>query len=118
MMAAATSAPVKKKLIVRRGITLSELVFVADGLTEPVDLDGYDARMQIRSDFGGEIVADLSLGEGISIHRNRVEINIPAAQTESFLPGSYKYDLEIESPDGTVFQLSYGSVSVKDSITM
>lgn len=111
--------PFKQKLTALKGITFSQNVFASDGLGEPLDMTGYVARMQVRPDFGETAILDLSSpSNGIVIDEELVQVTITAAQTAALDAGNYKYDLEVESPDGTVLQLLYGSFKVKESITV
>lgn len=109
---------VKQKLVGRVGITFSENVYVFDQLEEPVELDGYVGRMDIKTDFGGPLILALTTENGgLLIDGNRIEIYISPTQTENIEPGSYRYDLEVEAPTGDVIGILYGSFRVKDSIT-
>ncbi len=115
----ANNTPLKTKFKSYRGITFKADVYAeADVTDEPLDLAGYEARMQVRDGYGGTLIADLSIGSGLSFPGlGIVRIEISASETEAMAVGSYRYDLEIESPGGVVDQLIYGAFQVKDSIT-
>ena len=105
--------PVKHKFVAYRGITFSENVYLQDGLEEPLDLTGYVGRMYVAPDFGDTPVATVSC----TINRAMVTLELTSTETSALDPGIYKYDMEIESPSGRVFQLLYGGFTVKDAIT-
>ena len=105
--------PVKQKYTAYRGITFLEHVYVQDGLEEPLDFTGWQARMELRVDYGTEVIVSPS----VNINKAMITIELTAAQTLALDVGSYRYDLEVEAPNGRVFQLLYGTIRVKDSIT-
>lgn len=112
------AVPVKTKYTSYRGITFKEAVYIHDNLSQPVEMDGWVGRMQVRSDYGTAVVLDLTTANGgLTIERNRIVIVATDDQTAALTVGAYKFDLEVESPDGTVLPLVYGSFKVKDWIT-
>jgi len=116
----AGNAPLKAKLVSRRGITFKYDVVTSSDITgEPLDTDGYVARMQIRDGYGGDLIADLNTANGGTVFPGLgiCRIFISATDTEAMTVGSYRYDLEIEDAGGEVTQLIYGSYQVKDSVT-
>ena len=46
--------------VIEQGATTDFEIQYKDSTGTPVNLDGYDARMQIRSDYGGTLIANLS----------------------------------------------------------
>lgn len=112
--------PFKQKLPpIRKGITFIQSVALTDELSEPVDLSDYEVRMQIRPDYNETPIADLSTVSGeITTEDNRILVIISATATKLLTAGSYKYDIEIESSGGLVYQVMYGSVAVKESVTV
>ena len=105
--------PIKQKYTMYRGITFHEHVYAQDGLHEPLNLNGWDARMEMRVDYGSPVIATPT----VTIKRAMVSMELSAAETAALDTGSYRYDLEIEAPNGRVFQLLYGTIRVKDSVT-
>lgn len=105
--------PVKQKYTAYRGITFLEHVYAQDGLEEPLDFTGWEARMELRVDYGSDVIATPT----VTINRAMITMELSAAETLALDVGSYRYDLEVEAPNGRVFQLLYGTIRVKDSIT-
>lgn len=88
----------------------------------PINLTGYTARMSIRESYESpESLIDLTLenarlriptpADGSIVRR------IDAADTSLLNFTSGVYDLEIESPDGTVIRLLQGRVNLKLGVT-
>lgn len=99
--------------------TFRENVVVTDELGEPIKFDGYSARMQVRDDYGGTIVIEMTTENGhISFDRNTITLFIQDEDTALFTSGSYKYDLNVNSPSGDVYPIMYGAFKIKDSVTV
>lgn len=113
--------PVKEKLEGIVGITFYRKILVTDELGEPLpDFGDYAARMKVRTDFGvAPPVLDLDNDTkgGLEIDSPNLILTITAAQMRTLDPVSYKYDIEIESSGGFVYQIMYGTFKVKDAIT-
>lgn len=87
----------------------------------PHDLSGYVARMAIRRRTGGELLhtltSDVDGGIVIDDSMKTITLEIGHELTEAFAWRTGVYDLELESPDGDVFAVLAGCVSVADEIT-
>lgn len=88
------------------------------GSSQPVDLTGYTATMQIRAYALSTVVlydasADITLG-GIF---GTIALVIPAADTEGFTWWTGVYDLLLTSAGGQVTRLLFGSVQVSPGVS-
>lgn len=87
----------------------------------PHDLVAYTARMSVRSKVGGPVLLT-SLDAGpITITLDDVAktitLEISAAATEALDWKAGVYDLELESPEGEVFAILAGRISVESEVT-
>lgn len=84
----------------------------------PVDLTGYDARLQIR-ESADDTTAALDASDYLTLggEEGTIDIEIPANETATLDPGRYVYDLEVESAGGEVTTLLAGSVKVTAEVT-
>jgi hypothetical protein len=86
----------------------------------PINLTGFTAKMQLRTDYNSP-TADLTLttgGGGIVITgaTGVVDISASAAQTGALAPAFYVYDLELIS--GTnISRLIQGQITIAEQVT-
>ena len=109
-------------LEIEQGATFTKVLTWKDSEDVPINLSGFQARMQIRTT---EEAADppalalttvngrIALG-GIA---GTITLLISATDTSAITAGSYVYDLELESGGGTVTRLVKGAVTVDREIT-
>ena len=93
--------------------------FVWSNNNTPIDLTGCTAKMQIR-DSAGVLVAPIAPATTtitITGSTGTVLVVFPAATTASVAAGSYKSDLQITFPDGTVQSSSTVIITVEAGIT-
>lgn len=87
----------------------------------PVDVTGYTADMQVRQFVDSStILVELSTTNGrITIDGALGQINLALTSTETagLTPGSYIYDLNIQSPGGYVYKIIQGAFVVNASVT-
>lgn len=106
---------------IEQGATHSESFTWEDGNGTPVNLTGYKARMQFRkSATSTEKLLDASTENGLIVLtplEGAVSITLPASLTSAFSWAQARYDLELESSDGTVVRLVEGAVTVSKEIT-
>ena len=90
----------KHTFILQQGSTFDQLINLKDSAKDPVDLQDYDARMQIRSGFGGTLFANVSCSivqtSGSSTF-GTVRLQLAAANTDDLDFKEGLYDLEIFS---------------------
>jgi hypothetical protein len=86
-----------------------------DSEGEPVEID--TARMHIRKVVSsGSTLLELTVGEGLTVTDNRVDVELSAEQTAELTSGVY--DLEIVSAaSGDVKTLVGGRVRVREDVT-
>lgn len=87
---------------------------------EPVNLNGYSARMHIRESFPGPIVASLTSDGGeivIDPVNFTISREIAATVSAAFEFKKGVYDLELYNADGYVIKLDSGKVEVADEVT-
>lgn len=86
----------------------------------PIDLTGWTARMQVRTNVGGRVLADLSTVNGMIVTdpvAGRVNVTFPRSVTRAMPHGMALYDLFIVSPDDFAIKLIEGEVTVIPSVT-
>jgi hypothetical protein len=89
--------------------------------SNPVNLDGYSARMKARLIKTSTPVLSLTstLGGGLTLGEaaGTIDIYISAQQTASIPANKYHYDLEIVAPNGDVTRLVKGTLTVTPEFT-
>ena len=68
---------------------------------EPVDIEGYTARMKVRKSYDLPVEIELTTSNGkITIsNTNQIDLNLTATETAALTPGRYLYDLELVNGD-------------------
>lgn len=112
----------KYKIVCDQGATLRRtLTIQSQGATpEPWDLDGYSARMQVRTAVeADEVTLELTTANGRLVvgTGGQLEMLVSAADTAALDAASYVYDLEVESPAGEVVRLLEGAFVVRRNVT-
>jgi hypothetical protein len=111
-------------LLIEQGATFS-LTFEwrEDNDTDPptgplIDTAGYDARMQIKTRPGGDVLATLTEGNGLTVTPGTIALRIGADVTTT-LERNGAYDLELHSvSDPTeVIRLAQGAVMLDREVT-
>tara|TARA_A100001201_G_scaffold69915_3_gene64422 strand:+ start:1281 stop:1670 length:390 start_codon:yes stop_codon:yes gene_type:complete len=125
----------KYTITIEQGATTDFEVQWKDSTGSPVDLTNYQARMQIRSDYGGTLYATLSSsrasdGTGLNMSGSNgttpptsgsVGVFISAASSSAFTFSEGRYDLEMVSGSGAneyVTRLLEGKVKLSKNITV
>ena len=88
--------------------------------TTPVNLTGYTAALQLRSEpYDSTSALSLATGSGITITgaTGFIAVHATASQTGAIQSGYYYYDLEITSPTGIVTRLVQGQITVTPQVT-
>ena len=121
----------KYSFVIEQGATIDFEVQYKDSSNAPVNLAGYQARMQIRSDYGGSLIANLSSsldsdGTGLNLSGSNgitpvasgsIGIFISAASSSNFNFNEARYDLEIVS-GSIVTRLLEGKVRLSKNVTV
>jgi hypothetical protein len=102
--------------IKKRGIYKLHLTHNSDGI--PTDLTGYTAKMQIRKDYGGTVIAELDETDGIVLggDEGTILITLLDTLTATFNFDVARYDLYIDSGTEKTYILE-GSIQLKKTIT-
>jgi hypothetical protein len=108
-------------ITIEQGATFTLGVRYLDSDEDPIDLDGYSARMQIRPYAESDdviVTIDTGSNGGITIESDwQIDIEIDADTTETFNEYCGVYDLEIESANGVVTRLLQGKVTISPEVT-
>lgn len=88
----------------------------------PVDITGYEARLQVRRRLGdADALLDLSdaPGEGLTITgaEGLIALDVGDDVTAALNFSTGVFDLEVEAPDGTVTELDSGRAVFKREVT-
>jgi hypothetical protein len=113
--------PVKFDFEIWQGKTFEKIFYFKDGNDNITLLNGYTARMQLRTALeAAEIAIELNT------ENNRIIINgddgsvtlfIDPEDTAELPIGSYKYDLELITASSRVYGPLYGKIKVKGEVT-
>lgn len=91
-----------------------------DTPASPMDLTGYDARMQVRESTTSPVpLLSLTLGDGITVDGPAGEITLEVSDddTSAWLWSYGLYGLEMESPGGRTTPLLKGEFEVCPEVT-
>lgn len=91
--------------------------FTLDLDGSPIDLSGCTVRMQIRPDYGSNTLSlSLTEGDGITV-TGTDHNNIEVIKKITLTAGTYVYDLEVESSDGSVKTYVRGDFIISEDAT-
>lgn len=113
----------KHNFLCEQGATFNPTITWKDEAETPVSLVGYTARMQVRTNYadsGVAIIISLTTENGritLGGAAGTIELFIDADDTDGLPSGTHKYDLELESNDGTVVRLLKGNFKVDPEVT-
>ena len=117
-------AAFKVKLVIDRGATFRQHFTwkqKVGATVAPIDLTGYRARMQIRSEYESPIVlASLTTENGgitLGGIAGTIDLFISNADTTTFAWDSGVYDIEFLAPNTDVIRQIYGAVVVTPEVT-
>jgi hypothetical protein len=108
---------------IEQGVTFSQnMTWKIDG--NAVNLSGYTARMNVRTNRSGRVPANililaLTSDDAITLGgaAGTIRIGLSATQTSNVSAGTYAYDLELESAGGEVTRLLSGTFTVSPEVT-
>lgn len=110
-------------LIVEQGATLQRTFTWQDADGNAVDITGYEARLQVRPDHDSTTTLldlDNDTKGGLNIPNGtdgKIELSVDATTTEGLDYRDAVWDLEMESPGGTVTRLLQGRSYVSKEVT-
>lgn len=117
-------AAFKVKLVIDRGATFRHhftWMQKVNTVVTPIDLTGYKARMQIRSEYESPVVlASLTTENGgitLGGTTGTIDLFISNADTTTFAWDSGVYDIEFVAPSTDVIRKIYGTVFVTPEVT-
>jgi hypothetical protein len=106
-------------IICEQGATFTKSLLWEANST-PVDLTGYTAKMQVRTNLGAaSVIVELSTENSriaLGGVAGTINLSIPASITATLLDGSYSYDLELYSGSNT-YRLIQGQFIITGEIT-
>jgi hypothetical protein len=109
-------------IVADQGATLHETVVWKDSARKVINVNGYTARMHVRSAVeSSSIILTLTTENGrIQVFgvEGRFDLNVSAADMAVIPAGKYVYDLEVIAPvTGVVDRLMQGNFIVRGEVT-
>lgn len=108
-------------ITIEQGATYSQVMTWRDSNNALVNLTGYTARMQIRTDYAATTsVLVLTTENGMITlggALGTITLNVTDASTSAIPARNYVYDLELVSGGGLVTRLLQGVVAVSPEVT-
>lgn len=110
-------------LLIEAGATFEVLLTWEDPDGDPIDVTGFDARMQVRNNTGTlllDLTSDPAAGLTLGGAAGTIAIRVGADDTDELDAGVAYYDLELVSQsDATeVVRLVEGSVTINAQVTV
>lgn len=111
------------KIDIEQGATF-ELPLVWKINKNPVNLTGYSARLQARTNGHGRVpsnilILSITSEDNITLGgaSGAIDVYLSPTDTAALSEGRYAYDLELEAPNGRVTRLLKGSFVVSPEVT-
>lgn len=112
---------VQQDITIEQGATFQLELIWKNPDTTPINLTGYTARMQVRKKHADTVkVLDLTTQNGkiiITPLLGKINVTVPATETDDITIKTGVYDLELESSTGIVTRLIEGGVTVSPEVT-
>lgn len=117
-------AAIKKDLILEEGVTYEAKEIWADGLG-PIDFTGYNGAFQVRDEYTGELLLDLTVANnglilGTTDGQYTVRIQHPALSNLNWEHAVYSLrvigPVTGDYPDGRAIKLEYGNITIVQSV--
>lgn len=106
---------------IEQGADYSALFVLKNQNGEPMDLRGYDCKMQVRRTKSSHTLIDeLSIKNGrltLDVNESEIKLDFPNEVTKKYPPTSLVYDFEMYSPNGRVIKLVDGVINVIAEVT-
>ncbi len=106
---------------IEQGATFRFDITYRDSLSQPVNLTGMTARMQIRPiPSSSTILVNATVANGriaLTPLTGRIVVTLSATETAALDFTTARYDLELEALDGTVTRLIEGTVTLSPEVT-
>lgn len=111
--------------VIERGATWKRTFFYKDPVENPIDLTGCVVKMQLRQDpkDSSPVIYEMSTEDEdgrltiTNASQGRIDVKIPAADTEAFEWTSVVYDIRITHPNGDRQFLIEGTLCIDDMVT-
>lgn len=111
----------KYDIVCDQGATFSRELAWLDDSSNPVNLTGYTARMQVREtvESSSALLSLTTENSRISLGgtNGKITLLVSATDTAAVVAGHYVYDLEVVSGLGTVTRLIQGCFTVDAEVT-
>ena len=114
-------AAAKYDFTIEQGATTTKPFVWKSGDGVPVDISGYDVRMQVRrSVSSSDVLLAADTGNGrfqVDGPNGKFTLVLSAADTSAITWTTGVYDIELEDGDGVVTRLLMGTVTVSKGVT-
>lgn len=100
--------------------TVDLLLTWKDSAGDPIDLTGWSAAMQVRTEPRGTVLADLSSGNGkitLGGAVGTIRLLVAATETAGWTWSRGRYDLLLTNPAGQRTRLLQGMATLSEGIT-
>jgi len=105
-------------ILIEQGATYQQEFVWKDSEGVPIDLTTYIGRMQVRQLKTEAILLNLTEGSGVTLGSDgSINIEVSATNTSALPIVPARYDLELQSADGTVTRLLQGTVAISAEVT-
>lgn len=106
----------ESNLYMDQGTNFVKTITVLDGDGDPIDLEDYEVKSQMRKYYGSTSGYTFECGI-YSYEESIIYISMDKDQTRDISAGRYLYDVEITSPEGERTRVLEGIVTVTPEIT-
>lgn len=110
-------------IVADQGSTLSRTILWRDPAKKPILLNGYKARMKVRTTASSpEVILELTTENGrisLGATNGNIVLTVPDEVMASIPSDKYVYDLELLAPssDIYIYKLLYGNFVVRPEVT-
>lgn len=110
----------KVEINLNKGTDFSCLFLCTDCIGNPINFDGYSAKIQIKKYFSGKVLDELTSENGrleLDSRRGAIKAVFPNEITATYPASKLLFDIVITSISGFVFRLVEGSIRVHPGVT-
>jgi hypothetical protein len=106
---------IKANLLIDQGTDYATTIKLADDNDQPINLEGYTGRAQIRKYYTSLTSFDFDVD--ISANTGEVTLTMSSSLTEQITAGRYVYDIKLEDENGIISRIMEGLVTITPSAT-